>query len=78
MVVHYWCACWRAQHCCVLPILVRTGKLREEELGFIGDAYGSLLADSAIPILQGAWGELRGVGRKDPGLVCCAPESVVN
>ena len=77
-MVHYWCACWRAQHGCVLPVLLRTGKLRREEPGFIGDAYASLLGDPAIPVLQGAWGELRGVGRKDPGLVCCAPGSPID
>ena len=77
-MVHYRCAGWRAQQGCVLPILVRTGKLRGEEPGFIGDAYAPLLGDSAIPILQGAWGELRGVGRKNPGLVCCAPGSLVD
>ena len=77
-MVHYWCACWRAQYSCVFPVLLWTGKLRGEEPGLIGDAYASLLGDPAISVLQGAWGELRGVGRKDPGLVCCAPGSLVD
>ena len=74
-MVQYWFACWRAQHGCVLPILVRANKLRGKEPGVDGDAYTSLLGASAFPVLEGTWGELRGVGRKGPGLVCCAPGS---
>jgi hypothetical protein len=68
---------WRAQHSCVLPVLVRAGKLRGEEPGVNGDAHASLLGNSAIPFFHGAWGELRGMGRKDPGLVHCSPGSPV-
>ena len=74
-MVQHWGAAWRAQHGCVLPFLVRTGKLRREEPGNDGDAHASLLGASAIPILQGTWGELRGVGGKDPGLVRCTSGS---
>jgi len=60
-MVQHWCARWRAQHRCVLPVLVRTGKLRGEEPGFIGGAYASLLAYSAILVFESTWGKLRGV-----------------
>jgi len=36
-----------------------------------------LLGALAIPLLEGTWGELRGMGRKDLGLDCCAPGSLV-
>ena len=74
-MVQHWRARWRAQHSCVYPFLVRTSKLRREEPSVDGDAHGSLLGASAIPVLEGTWGELRRVGRKGPGLVCCAPGS---
>ena len=35
-----------------------------------------MLGSSTIPVLEGAWGELRGVGRKRPGLVCRASGSL--
>ena len=77
-MVQHWCVRWRAQHGCVFPVLVWTGKLRREEPGFDGDAYASMLGASAIPVFQGTWGELRGVGRKGPGLVCRASGSLVD
>ncbi|SRR6266702_3391806 len=70
-------ACWRAQRGGVLPVLVRTDDLCGEEPGVDGDAYAPLLGASAIPLLQGTRGDSRGVGRKDPGLVCRAPGSPV-
>jgi len=45
--------------------------------GVTGDAHASLLGASAIPFLQSTWGELRGMGRKDLGLGCCQPGSLV-
>ena len=74
-MVQHWCAGWRAQHGCVLPVLIRTGELRREESSINGGANAALLGASAIPILQGTWDESRGVGRKDPRLVWCAPGS---
>jgi hypothetical protein len=54
-MVEYWCAGWRAQHDCVLPVLIWADKLCGEELGVDGDANGALLGASAIPVLPGTW-----------------------
>ena len=62
-----------AQHGSVHPVLVRTDDLCGEESGIDGDAYAALLGVSAVPLLGGARGESRGVGRKNHGLVRCAP-----
>ena len=71
-MVQHWYACWRTQRGCILPVLAWTGKLRWEEPGDDGNAHAPLLGASPIPVLQGTWGGLRGVGGKDPGLVCGA------
>ena len=70
--------CWKAQRGCFLPILVRTNRLRRQEPGDDGDAYAALLVASPIPVLQGTWDKLRGMGRKDLGLDYCAPGSLIH
>ena len=57
-MVQYWCACWRTQHGCVLPIFIWANELRRKEPGNDGDAYTALLGASAIPVLEGTWGDL--------------------
>ena len=67
-MVQHWSTCWRAQHCFIFTVLLRTNKLRREEPGFDGVAHASMLGASAIPILQGTRDVSRGVGRTDIGL----------
>ena len=76
-MAQHWCACWTAQHGCVLLVFVWTSRLRGEEPGIDGDAYVALLDDSATPVHQGTRGKSRRMGGKDPGLVFCAPGSPV-
>ena len=67
-MVQHWSTCWRAQHCFIFTVLLRTNKLRREEPGVDGVAHASMLGASAIPILQGTRDVSRGVGRTDIGL----------
>ena len=63
------------QHGCFHTVLIRSDDLRWEEPGVDGDAGTALLGAAAVPVLQGSRVQLRGMGDKDPGLVCGAPRT---
>jgi len=67
----------RTQHSGLYTVLVRSSDLRGQEFGADGDADAALLAVAAVPILEGSRVRLRGMGGKDPGLVRCAPRTLV-
>ena len=62
----------RTQHSRLHTLLVRASDLRGQEPGTDGDADVTLLGVAAVPVLEGSWVRLRGMGGKDPGLVCGA------
>jgi len=63
---------WRTQHSCLHTVLIWSDDLRREEPGVGGDAHVALLGVAAVPVLEGSRVRLRGMGGKDPGLVCGA------
>ena len=63
---------WRTQHSGLHTVLVRPSDLCGQEPGADGDADAALLGVAAVPVLEGSWVRLRGMGGKDSGLVCGA------
>jgi len=74
-LVQQGCARGSTQHSCFHTILIWPDDLRWEEPGVEGDADTALLGAAAVPILEGSWVRLRGMGGKDPGLVRGAPRT---
>ena len=66
---------WRTQHGRFHTILVRADNLRWQESGTDGDADAALLGVAAVPVLESSRGRLRGMGGKNPGLVCGPPRT---
>ena len=58
-----------------LTVLIRPNYLCREELGIDGDADVALLGVAVAPVLESYRVQLRGMGGKDPGLVCGAPRT---
>jgi len=74
-MVQQGCSRGRTQRGCFHIVLIRSDDLRWEEPGVDGDADGAVLGAAAVPILECSWVQLRGMGGKDPGLVCGAPRT---
>ena len=63
----------RTQRGCFYTVLIRSDDMLWQEPSADGDADVGLLGIAAVPVFKGSRGRLRGMGGKDPGLVCGAP-----